>query len=210
MTRFKFCPDCGTGNEHHDTHVDAVMRGGRRPGHKKLRPADFDVEAFVQNNFEGLRAVTDVGRAALEGRRGSSDSSPDSGSSSGDDGEKPLPLPPVPEPEPLPLPPPPPAYDPPTIVPAQIKSQTGARKAWKQVLVDVKCDKHKEAFIWWIPSFLQKNEKSLAKHAPGSPLEVLHKTVLDKAANKTQAARQAWYQNRVEVMLGDVSKAPKP
>ena len=130
---FKSCSVCSQANENHDAAAATVMNQGRRRGAKRVRPTNFDVEQLVRGHFEGLRAVADAGQEALLGT-GNSDSSSDSSNKQGDDDEPPPPLPPPPSPPP-PLPAP--KYDPPTVVPAQLRTKAGARKAWTNARADV-------------------------------------------------------------------------
>ena len=97
-------------------------------------------------------------------------------------------------------------YSPPTVVPAQLKTDAGIRKAWTAVLSDIDDEKHKSAFVWWLPGFLSKHAKEfpeLRKNyaTPGSPHEDFLKGLLDHVAGRTFAARRRWYDARVAMML---------
>jgi len=75
LLRFRHCTDCGSLNEAFSTEAAQVMKDGRRKGFKKIRPNAFNIEELMGKNFEGLRAVSDAGKVALEdGSSSSSDS----------------------------------------------------------------------------------------------------------------------------------------
>ena len=110
LVRHRFCSECGTKNADFDEQAQCVMARGRRKGSAKVRPSEFDVEALMADHFKGLKVITAAGQEALGG--GTKDSSSDSSDSSAD-GEQEGEAPPLP------------AYDPPTVVAAQLKTAAG-------------------------------------------------------------------------------------
>lgn len=202
LARFKFCPDCGRKNEVPDEPAAIVMKTGRRAGAKRCRPSDFDISELVASHFAALKPATEAGEAALALQDGSLSSSSSSDSSSEDEPPQP----------PAALPPPAPTYDPPTVVPAQLRTEAGLRKAWTLVLADVVDNKHKSAFIYWLPGFLKKNVAGKAEHMktyakPGASFEEFNKGLIDHVVSKTPELRKAWYDKRVALMLGELVKS---
>ena len=99
----------------------------------------------------------------------------------------------------------------PTIHPAQLSTKPEARKAWAQVLSDIKDPKSKQAFLGWLPEFmarLKTTPKLAAKHVPKEfpTFEEYHKSHLDKVAAKTPEARRVWYDKRVALMMSDMER----
>jgi len=233
LQRFRHCSECGAVNEAFLQAASSVMQEGRRKGYKKMRPTAFNIEALVEKGFEGLRAVSQAGKEALE-ESSSSDSSSDSDAEEEPDACEKLPLPaptlaaaetpklPLPAPTPAaagtPKPPPPapksaaPAtklavYDPPTYIPSQLKSRSTLKKAWSDILVDIDDAKHKKAFLHWVPEFMDMAKEEMAKHfKKDTATEVMYKSVLDRVAKKTHEERQKWYNERVSIMLTSVDK----
>lgn len=225
LIRHKHCPDCGAANANFNVDSHAVMKEGRRSGHKRLRPSEFDIGEFMKTNFAGLKslkALTEEGEKILDGSSSSSSSS----SSSDSDDEAMLPAPPpeakkpeAKKPEALleaPLPDAkkakaslaaPSKYDPPTIIPSQLKTLAGQKKAWGSVLADVTDPKNKPAFLTWLPDYTKEHQPEIAKlFGPGTSKEAIMKSLLDKVSAKTPEQRQKWYTTKVAHML-DTLKA---
>jgi len=270
LIRHKHCPDCGAANANFNVDSHAVMKEGRRSGHKRLRPSEFDIGEFMKTNFAGLKslkALTEEGEKILDGSSSSSSSS----SSSDSDDEAMLPAPPpeakkpeakkpeakkpeallaaaeallaAPPPDAkkqeasLAAPPPeakkpeakkpealleaplpdakkakaslaaPSKYDPPTIIPSQLKTLAGQKKAWGSVLADVTDPKNKPAFLTWLPDYTKEHQPEIAKlFGPGTSKEAIMKSLLDKVSAKTPEQRQKWYTTKVAHML-DTLKA---
>lgn len=206
LLRHKHCPECGSANESYSKDLAVAMVEGRRKGYVKVRPSGFDIEELVKTSFAGLKPVSFAGKAAMEDAASSSSS----GSSSEEDSEaeklKTIKAKAV-EP-PLPPPPPPkPKYDPPTVVPSQLKSKTGIRRAWTDVLSDVEDPKHKKAFLHWLPDFLDSSKKELATHfEKKTATEVIYKSLIDTVVKKSPEDRNKWYLKRVGIMLDAVGK----
>ena len=217
LDRFRYCPECGNANGNFQAESHAVMREGRRSGHKRLRPSQFDIGEFVKSNFaglKGLKAITEEGAKAI------ADDSSSSASSSSEDSDKEeaakVPEPKaledakVPEPkakEPAKVPEPKVKYDPPTFIPSQLKTQAGQKKAWGAVLADVSDAKNKQAFISWMPEFVKDNIVGIAKHYPkNTAAAVIIKDLVDKVVKKTPEQRYNWYSKRIHIMMEDIDK----
>ena len=235
LQRFRHCTDCGALNEAYSADASCVMQEGRRKGFKKIRPSAFNIQELVEKNFQGLRAVSDAGKAALENGSSSSSESCSDGDSvpevsiavaaadaselklvestaklidaGADTSELKLvkstakvakPAVPAAKPD---------KYDPPTYIPSQLKSQTGLKRAWGDVLQDVSDAKHKKAFVHWVPAFMELAKQDLAEHfAKGTPKEMIYKSILDKVAKKSPEDRHKWYTQRVAIMLESLHK----
>jgi hypothetical protein len=93
-----------------------------------------------------------------------------------------------------------PVYAPPTYVPLQMCTTTGASKALRAMLSDIEAPADKEAFIHWYPEYAlgeYKTSKATLKiEDPG----VFMKALLDPVVAKAHAQRLAWFQRKTAVM----------
>ena len=214
LARAKFCSECGHPNKDHDAAAAVIMERGRRKGAKRVRPSEFDVEQLVRDHFTGLRAVTDAGKHALED--GDSSSGSTSGTSDAEEVAEALPAAVAQEPPAAvaAVAEAPPVYDPPTIHPAQLRTKPEARKAWVRALCDIKDPKNKQAFLWWLPEFMDrlKTTPALAdSHVPSHlTFEEYHKSHIDKVVSKTPDERRAWYEKRLAIMMSDMEQKAAP
>jgi len=101
-------------------------------------------------------------------------------------------------------------YDPPTFIPSQLKTLTMQRKAWMKVLSDVADTKNKDAFIAWVPEWMNTNMAEIRKqYSPSAPAESIVKDIIDSVVKKSPEQRLSWYTGYLTAVRRELLGATK-